>query len=232
MPLKRLVKSANYAIEGILHSAKTERHLRYHLYAASSVLLLSYIIGVSRLDFLVIALVTIIVILAELLNTAIEAVTDLLSPEKTEKAKVAKDVAAGAVLITALGAATIGYIILMPYIKRWFHEGFYIARHSEEEVSIIALILVLILVVITKAYMGKGSPLRGGMPSGHAALAFSIWAIVTFTTGSFISSFLCFILASVIAASRVIQRIHTTWEVILGGLMGSAVTFLLFRIFV
>lgn len=232
MPLKRLVKSANYAIEGILHSAKTERHLRYHLYAASSVLLLSYIIGVSRLDFLVIALVTIIVILAELLNTAIEAVTDLLSPEKTEKAKVAKDVAAGAVLITALGAATIGYIILMPYIKTWFHEGFYIARHSEEEVSIIALILVLILVVITKAYMGKGSPLRGGMPSGHAALAFSIWVIVTFTTGSFISSFLCFILASVIAASRVIQRIHTTWEVILGGLMGSAVTFLLFRIFV
>lgn len=232
MPLKRLVKSANYAIEGILHSAKTERHLRYHLYAASSVLLLSYIIGVSRLDFLVIALVTIIVILAELLNTAIEAVTDLLSPEKTEKAKVAKDVAAGAVLITALGAATIGYIILMPYIKTWFHEGFYIARHSEEEVSIIALILVLILVVITKAYIGKGSPLRGGMPSGHAALAFSIWVIVTFTTGSFISSFLCFILASVIAASRVIQRIHTTWEVILGGLMGSAVTFLLFRIFV
>lgn len=232
MPLKRWVKSANYAIEGILHSAKTERHLRYHLYAAASVLLLSYIIGVSRQDFLVIALVTIIVILAELLNTAIEAVTDLLSPEKTEKAKVAKDVAAGAVLITALGAATIGYIILMPYIKRWFHEGFYIARHSEEEVSIIALILVLILVVITKAYMGKGSPLRGGMPSGHAALAFSIWVIVTFTTGSFISSFLCFILASVIAASRVIQRIHTTWEVILGGLMGSAVTFLLFKIFV
>lgn len=232
MPLKRWVKSANYAIEGILHSAKTERHLRYHLYAAASVLLLSYIIGVSRQDFLVIALVTIIVILAELLNTAIEAVTDLLSPEKTEKAKVAKDVAAGAVLITALGAATIGYIILVPYIKRWFHEGFYIARHSEEEVSIIALILVLILVVITKAYMGKGSPLRGGMPSGHAALAFSIWVIVTFTTGSFISSFLCFILASVIAASRVIQRIHTTWEVILGGLMGSAVTFLLFKIFV
>lgn len=232
MPLKRWVKSANYAIEGILHSAKTERHLRYHLYAAASVLLLSYIIGVSRQDFLVIALVTIIVILAELLNTAIEAVTDLLSPEKTEMAKVAKDVAAGAVLITALGAATIGYIILMPYIKRWFHEGFYIARHSEEEVSIIALILVLILVVITKAYMGKGSPLRGGLPSGHAALAFSIWVIVTFTTGSFISSFLCFILASVVAASRVIQRIHTTWEVILGGLMGSAVTFLLFKIFV
>lgn len=232
MPLKRWINSANYAIEGILYSAKTERHLRYHLCAAVSVLIISYIIGVSRQDFLIIALVTIMVILAELLNTSIEAMTDLLSPKRTEKARVVKDVAAGAVLITALGAAIVGYIILMPYLKRWFHEGFYIAKHSEEEVSIIALILVLILVVITKAYMGKGTPLKGGLPSGHAALAFSIWVIVTFTTGSFISSLLCFVLASVVAVSRVVQRIHTTWEVILGGLMGSVVTFLLFKVFV
>ncbi len=232
MPLKRWIKSTNYAIEGILHSAKTERHLRYHLYAAASVLIISYVIGISRQDFLIISIVTIMVILAELLNTAIEAVTDLLSPERTEKARIAKDVAAGAVLITALGAAIVGYIILMPYFKRWFHEGFYIARHSEEEVSIIALVLVLILVVITKAYMGKGTPLRGGLPSGHAALAFSIWVIVTFTTGSFMASVLCFVLASAVAASRVVQKIHTTWEVILGGLMGSIVTYLLFRIFI
>ncbi len=231
MPLKRWIKSANFAIEGILHSAKTERHLRYHLYAAASVILLSYIIGVSRQDFLILAIVTILVLLAELLNTSIEAVTDLLSPEKSEKARVAKDVAAGAVLITALGAAIVGYIIIMPYLKRWFSEGFYIARHSEEEISIIALVLVLILVVITKAYMGKGTPLRGGLPSGHAALAFSVWVIVTFTTGSFISSILCFVLASIIAASRVIQKIHSVWEVILGGLMGATVTYLLFKVF-
>lgn len=231
MPLKRWIKSANYAIEGILHSAKTERHLRYHLYAAALVLLISYIIGVSRQDFLIIALITIMVILAELFNTSIEAVTDLLSPDKSEKARIAKDVAAGAVLITALGAAVIGYIILIPYFKRWFNEGFFIARHSGEEVSIIALILVLILVVITKAYMGKGSPLRGGLPSGHAALSFSIWIIVTFTTGSFISSILCFVLASAVAASRVVQKIHTVWEVVLGGLMGALVTYILFKVF-
>jgi diacylglycerol kinase (ATP) len=232
MPLKRWIKSTNYAIEGILHSAKTERHLRCHLYAAVAVLLISYITGISRQDFLIIAIVTVMVLLAELLNTSIEAVTDLLSPEKTEKARIAKDVAAGAVLITALGAAIIGYIILTPYLKRWFQEGFYIARHSEEEVSIIALVFVLILVVITKAYMGRGSPLRGGMPSGHAALAFSIWVIVTFITGNFISSLLCFCLASAVAASRVIQKIHSTWEVILGGLMGALVTYLLFKAFI
>jgi len=231
MPLRHWVKSANFAIEGILHAAKTERHLRYHLYFAASVLILSYIIGVSRDEFLVIGIAVIAVLLAELLNTAIEAVVDIVSPEQSEKAKIAKDVAAGAVLITALGAAVIGYIILFPYLTRWFQEGARIVKHSAEDISIMAFVLVLILVVVTKAYLGRGTPLRGGLPSGHAALAFSVWVAITYTTGSFIASTLSFMLATIIGASRVTSRIHTTWEVVLGGMMGASLTFLLFQIF-
>lgn len=231
MPLRHWIKSANFAIEGILHAAKTQRHLRYHLYFAASVLILSYIIGVSRDEFLVIGIAVIAVLLAELLNTAIEAVVDIVSPEHSEKARIAKDVAAGAVLITALGAAVIGYIILFPYLLRWFQEGARIVKHSAEDISIMAFILVLILVVITKAYFGKGTPLRGGIPSGHAALAFSVWIAITYTTGSFIASTLSFMLAAIIGASRVSLRIHNTWEVVLGGMMGASLTFLLFQIF-
>ncbi len=231
MPLKRWIKSANFAIEGILHGTKTQRHLRYHLFAASAVLLLSYVLGVSKNDFLVISLAVIVVLLAELFNTAIEAVVDMLSPERSQKAKIAKDVAAGAVLITAFGAAIIGYIVLSPYIRDSFERGFRIARHTGEEISVMAIVLVLILVVITKAYVGKGTPLRGGVPSGHAALAFSVWVAVTYTTGSALASLLCFFLAAIIAGSRVTAKIHTTWEVILGGLMGALLTFLLFQVF-
>lgn len=231
MPLRQWIKSANFAIEGILHGAKTERHLRYHLCSAAFVLILSYILGISRIDFLIIALAVILVLLAELLNTAIEAVVDLLSPEHSEKAKIAKDVAAGAVFITALGAVVIGYIILSPYIHIAFQEGFSIAKHSAEEISIISFILVLILVVITKTYFGKGTPLRGGIPSGHSAFAFSVWVAVTYTTGSFVASLLSFILAVIIASSRIASRIHTPWEVVLGGMMGASLTFLLFKVF-
>lgn len=231
MPLRRWIKSANFAIEGILHGTKTQRHVRYHLFAAAVVLILSYVLGVSRNDFLIIALTVMAVLLAELFNTAIEAVVDLLSPEHHERAKIAKDVAAGAVFITAFGAAVIGYVILLPHVQRVFREGLTITKHPGEDIALIAFILVLILVVMTKAHFGTGTPLSGGMPSGHAAFAFSAWVAVTYSTRDFMASLLTFILAAVISTSRVVTKVHSPWEVILGGLMGASVTFLLFKVF-
>jgi diacylglycerol kinase (ATP) len=231
MPLRQWLRSANFAIEGILHGARTQRHLRYHLFSAAIVLFISYILGVSKMEFIIVSLAVILVLSAELLNSAIESVVDLLSPHYSEKARVAKDLAAGAVFITAFGAAVLGYIILFPYLESFFHQGFYIARHSREEISLIAFVLVLIFVVISKSYFGKGHPLSGGMPSGHAALAFSVWVSVTYISGAFLVSALCFVLAAVIAHSRVVARVHSPWEVIAGALMGSLLTFFLFRIF-
>lgn len=231
MPLRQWWRSTNFAIEGVLHAAKTQRHLRYHYFSAAAVLLLSYALGVSRVEFLIIALSVIAVLLAEMFNTAIETLVDMVSPEQNEKARVAKDIAAGAVLVTAFGVAVIGYIILFPYLKNAFHAGLSITKHTKEEIALIAFIVVLILVIITKAYFGKGLPLRGGMPSGHAALAFSAWVATTFITENFVASLLSFVIAVIIAQSRVGMRAHTIWEVVLGSLMGASVTFLLFRIF-
>lgn len=231
MPLRKWIKSADFAIEGILHAARTQRHLRYHFYSAATVLLVSYILGVSRIEFMLISLSVIAVLLSEMFNTAIEAIVDIISPNHTEKARIVKDIAAGAVFVTAFGAAVVGYIVLSPYIRDIFHQGLYIAKHSKEEIAIISLIIVLILVVITKAYSGKGRPLRGGMPSGHAALAFSAWIAITFITSSFTASLLSFILAVIIAQSRVTAKVHNWWEVSLGSLMGAVVTLLLFKLF-
>lgn len=183
------------------------------------------------MEFLIIALSVIAVLLAEMFNTAIEALVDIMSPAQCEKARIAKDIAAGAVLITVFGVAVIGYIILFPYLRDFFHRGLYVTKHSAEEIALIAFILVVILVVITKAYFGRGLPLRGGMPSGHAALAFSAWVAITYITENFIASLLSFVIAVIIAQSRVITKAHTAWEVILGSLMGASVTFLLFRLF-
>ncbi len=166
-----------------------------------------------------------------MLNSSFEAIVDLLSPEYSEKARIAKDIAAGAVLIAAFGAAVLGYIILFPYLKSLFTGGFSIAKHPKEEIALIAVILVMILVIITKSYFGKGHPLRGGMPSGHSALAFSVWVSVTYITGDFLVSLLCFILAVWIAQSRLAIKIHNPWEVILGALIGALFTFLLYLVF-
>jgi len=231
MPLRKWLKSTNFAIEGVLHGAKTQLHLRYHFFSAAFILFLSFLLGVTRMEFVVISLAVMLVITAEMLNSAIEVVVDILSPEYSEGARVAKDIAAGAVLISAFGAAVLGYIIIFPYLKALFIDGFTIARHSKEEIALLAVILVIILVIITKSHFGKGHPLSGGMPSGHSALAFSIWVSVSFLTGNFVVSVLCFMLSVWIAQSRVAVKAHNPWEVILGALMGAALTFLLFRLF-
>ena len=231
MPLRKWIESANYAIEGILHAAKTERHLRYHFYAAVLILLLSLILGITRSEFIAIAIVAIIVLSVEMLNTAIEATVDIIFKEYDNRAKIIKDIAAGAVLTASIGAAVVGYIIFLPYLKNTFENGLKIAKHSREDVAIISFVVLLILVIITKTFFGKGSPLRGGIPSGHAAIAFSIWAAITFLTEAFLPSFLILILAVLVAQSRVSIGVHKPWEVILGALLGSVVTFFLFKLF-
>ncbi len=232
MPLRKWIISANHAIEGILHAAKTQRHMRYHLYAAMLLLLVSFALGVSGTEFVVLITLAVLVISVEMLNTAVEIITDILFKEYDQRAKIIKDTAAGAVLVTALGAVLIGYIILIGPVKKYFDSGLYVSKHTEADVAVVALLAVLILVVITKAFFGRGEPLRGGMPSGHAAVAFSIWISVTITTESFIPSMLVFIMAVLIAQSRVYVGVHRPIEVILGALLGITVTFLLFKVFV
>lgn len=231
MPLRKWIVSANHAIEGILHAAKTQRHMRYHLYAAMLILIVSFMIGVSWSEFVVIVTLAIVVISVEMLNTAIETITDILFKEYDQRAKIIKDTAAGAVLITAVGAVIIGYVILFEPVKDFFNRGLTVAKHTGTDVAVVSLLVVLILVVITKAFFGKGEPLRGGMPSGHAAVAFSIWMSVTLTTESFVPSLLVIIMAVIIAQSRVYVGIHRPIEVILGALLGITVTFLLFKVF-
>ena len=225
------LKSAGFAIEGILHAAQTQRHLRYHFYAAFFVLFMSFVLGVTRTEFLIISVSVILVLLAEMFNTAVEATVDIVCPGQNEKARIAKDVAAGAVFVTSCGVAVIGIIILYPYIGELFESGFRIARHSGQDIAVLAAVFVLISVVLLKARFGKGHPLAGGMPSGHAALAFSIWVSITYLTGNFVVSALAFGLAFAVARSRIKKKIHEPIEAVLGAALGSALTFVFFKLF-
>ncbi|MEW6714752.1 MAG: diacylglycerol kinase [Nitrospirota bacterium] len=231
MPLRKWFESANHAINGILHAAKTQRHMRYHMYASMLVLIFSLIIGVRGADFLFIVVLAIMVIAAEMLNTAIEDIVNILFKDYDQRAKAIKDIAAGAVLITSFGAAVIGYIILFKPLRDLFYSGLAVAKQTEDTIAVISLIAVLIMVVITKSLVGRGTPLKGGMPSGHAAVAFSVWVAIIFLSENFLISSLVLLMAVLIAQSRIYVGIHKPWEVILGALLGSTITFALFKIF-
>ena len=113
---KKIINSFKYAIQGILSSFKTERNMKIHIFIMILVICAGIILKINKYEWIVCILCFAIVIGGELLNTAIETVVDIAMPYKNEKAKIAKDVSAGAVLVLAIGAAICGLIIFVPKI--------------------------------------------------------------------------------------------------------------------
>ena len=113
---KKLINSFKYAIEGIISSFKTEQNMKIHIFIMILVIILGMVLKLSALEWIILTIVIALVISAELFNTTIETAVDMITKEKNEKAKLAKDVAAGAVLVLAIGSVIIGLIIFIPKI--------------------------------------------------------------------------------------------------------------------
>jgi len=225
-------QSANLAIEGIIYAVKTQRHMRLHLLAALSVLLLSLFLNISRGDLILLSLAIVLVLVAEMLNTAIELTVDMISKTYDPQAKVIKDIGAGGVLLASIGAITLAYFLLYPALKELVWGGPIGSRKAPGDiVAFVSLAAVIIVVIIIKALLGTGEPLRGGMPSGHAAVSFSIWVAVIFLSGALPLVILTFIPAAMVSWSRWSSGIHRPAEVLAGALIGGGVTLLLFMLF-
>ena len=117
---KKLINSFKYAGEGIVSSFKSERNMKIHIFIMLLVVLFGILLKLSKLEWIICVMLFSIVICGELFNTAIETIVDMVSPQKNEKAKIAKDVSAGAVLVVAIGAAIVGGIIFIPKILEMF----------------------------------------------------------------------------------------------------------------
>lgn len=228
----RFIDSVNCAIEGILYTVRTQKHMRSHFLAALVVLVAALLLKISSMEFMLLSLAISFVLFAELLNTAIEVVVDMISPEFHPLAKVAKDVAAGAVLVAAFGTMIMGYLVLSKYLFPVQKRALGVVGSNTEMGTVVSVMLVLITVILLKAITGKGTPLHGGLPSGHTAVAFSIATSVSLNTQEPLISFLSFVLAGMVSQSRLLLRIHTMREVVLGAVTGTVLTIavtLLFR---
>jgi diacylglycerol kinase (ATP) len=232
MKPKSWLQSANVAIDGIIYAVKTQRHMRYHLCAALTALLLGLALNISRLEFTLLCSAIILVLVTELLNTAIETTVDMICEEFHPKAKLAKDIAAGVVLTASIGSLMLAYLILYPGLKTAvMNRSWHLTKAPDDVIAFVSLATVMILVIFIKALVGKGEPLQGGMPSGHAAVSFSIWIDTFYLIGSPSIVILTFLLATAVSWSRWSMGIHRPLEVGAGAFLGCSVTFLLFRIF-
>jgi diacylglycerol kinase (ATP) len=230
-----LFDSFNFAAEGVIHALRTQRNLWIHFAIAAAVLVAALAFGVTKVELMVLLLAITFVLVAELVNTAIEAAVDVASTSFDPMAKLAKDIAAGAVLIATLNAIAVGYLVFSGAVAD--RSSRFLDRLADvpEELTLVALALTIILVIAIKALTGRGTPLRGGLPSGHAAVAFAGWMAVTLvlddSSHHFLVSSLAFIMALLVAQTRVESGIHTAAEVATGGALGALVTLGLFQAF-
>jgi diacylglycerol kinase (ATP) len=230
-----LFDSFNYAAEGVIHALRTQRNLWIHFMLAAAVLVAAVAFGVSRLELMVLLLAITFVLVAELVNTAIEAAVDVASTSFDPMAKLAKDIAAGAVLIAALNAVAVGYLVFSGEVAD--RSSRFLDRLSDApaELTLVSLAVTVIIVIALKAYTGRGTPLRGGLPSGHAAVAFAGWMAMTLvlddSSHRFLISSLAFIMALLVAQTRVETGVHSATEVASGGALGAFVTLFLFQAF-
>jgi diacylglycerol kinase (ATP) len=205
--------------------------MRSHFLVALGVLLAALFLRVSPIEFALLAISILFVLCAELINTAVEAVVDLASPGFHPLAKIAKDTSAGAVLMAACGAGIMGYLILAKYILPLYGKALAMFGTQSDLGTVVAVLIVTIVVIMIKTLSGTGSPLHGGIPSGHSAVAFSIATAVSLNTGDPLISLLSFALAIMVSHSRLLMRIHSMREVVLGSLVGAGVTILVLLAF-
>jgi len=222
-----ILRSFNYAFEGVIHVLRTQRNMRIHFAIAAGVLMLAFIYDVTRLELIALMISIAFVLIAEMVNTAVEATIDLSTPSFDPLAKIAKDIAAGAVLIAAANAIAVGYLV-RPSARLVNSLG-----DAPINLTVIALVLTIIVVIAVKAVTGRGTPLRGGLPSGHAALAFGGWAAITFIVSEhrIVVSFVALIMALLVSQTRVEAGIHSPYEVAAGAVIGTLVTLILFQVF-
>lgn len=230
-----LIDSFNFAFQGVIHAVRTQRNMRIHLLIAVVVMIAAIAVGVTQMELIVLILVIAFVLITEMINSSLEAAIDVATTSFDPMAKLAKDMAAGAVLISTVAAAATGFLIFDDRIASPSTHLLNRAEQAPVYLTLVALIVTAMIVIVTKALTHRGTPLRGGLPSGHAALAFAAWMAVTYLVADgqhrFLISSLALVMAILVAQTRIEAGFHSALEVTYGAVLGSLVMLAFFQVF-
>ena len=223
------------ATNGIIYSATTQRNIRIQLVLAVIVMVLSLFYGLNTAEFLCLLFAVFMVIFAELINTAIETVVDLFVDVYHPKAKISKDVAAGAVVLAACNALVVGYFIFFKEenLKAISDSIFNNMVKSPMHLAFVAIMLVVIAVISMKAGCSKkterGELVKEGfVPSGQSAIAFAVLTAIWLNSKDIVTFTLALILSILVVENRVGSNARTKAEIVFGACMGVLIVLLIF----
>ncbi|MCX7799999.1 MAG: diacylglycerol kinase [Fimbriimonadales bacterium] len=231
MSQRDLVGPFKVALRGLVYTFRTQRHMRFHIYVVLTVVLLGIFFGLRLRELMILIFTVSLVLVAEMFNSAIEATVDLVEPRYHPLAKFAKDIAAGAVLITTIVALVVGSLLILEE-NRWEEIKLSLVSESVGVTAPVRIVfgcfLVFLVVVIGKAMGKHGQVLQGGLVSGHAAYGFFFATSIMFLTDRPIVSAIAILLACLVAQSRWEAKIHTVFELTLGAAVGVILGLILF----
>ena len=223
------------ATNGIIYSATTQRNIRIQLVLAVIVMVLSLFYGLNTAEFLCLLFAVFMVIFAELINTAIETVVDLFVDVYHPKAKISKDVAAGAVVLAACNALVVGYFIFFKEenLKAISDSIFNNMVKSPMHLAFVAIMLVVIAVISMKAGCSKkterGELVKEGfVPSGQSAIAFAALTAIWLNSKDIVTFTLALILSILVVENRVGSNARTKAEFVFGACMGVLIVLLIY----
>lgn len=223
------------ATNGIIYSATTQRNIRIQLVLAVIVMVLSLFYGLNTAEFLCLLFAVFLVIFAELINTAIETVVDLFVDVYHPKAKISKDVAAGAVVLAACNALVVGYFIFFKEenLKAISDSIFNNMVKSPMHLAFVAIMLVVIAVISMKAGCSKkterGELVKEGfVPSVQSAIAFAALTAIWLNSKDIVTFTLALILSILVVENRVGSNARTKAEIVFGACMGVLIVLLIY----
>ena len=223
------------ATNGIIYSATTQRNIRIQLVLAVIVMVLSLFYGLNTAEFLCLLFAVFMVIFAELINTAIETVVDLFVDDYLPKAKISKDVAAGAVVLAACNALVVGYFIFFKEenLKAISDSIFNNMVKSPMHLAFVAIMLVVIAVISMKAGCSKkterGELVKEGfVPSGQSAIAFAALTAIWLNSKDIVTFTLALIISILVVENRVGSNARTKAEIVFGACMGVLIVLLIY----
>lgn len=230
MEPRKWIRNFRYAYEGIQYALSSQRHMKFHFTVSVFVLLFAMLLRLSKLDILFILASITLVIVMEMINTAVEKTVDLAMPDRHPLAKIAKDVAAGAVLVTAVFAVAVGAIVFYEpvdtLLREWRMQ--HISLSAGMVVAFVALVLILIIAIQVRLSGKSGTAWR---PSLIAAVSFAIATLICLVSGESLVILLSVLLCVIFVIVLVDKTDRSIVSLLLGGATGSLITLLCYSLF-
>lgn len=227
---KTFMTALGHAMDGVIRAFKTERNLRIDYIIGLFVLIGSLFFDFTKTEFACLCLTIGFVIFSEMVNSAIEYVVDLITDKYDDRAKAAKDIAAGGVLISSCVAVIVAYFLFVDKLSNATTAVITSVLSSKLHVLFTIIFAVILLAIILKGMFGKGEKVSAVYPSARVALAFALTTYVYIITGSILVGGVAFLLSVMIAQIRIENTKMSSIYMVISAILGVLVVLIIYQI--